>query len=72
MKADKPSRDGYKSAVVEAAGNLVTWDVMLAQKIALETDEHRAIAVANRFSTSRDLRRMLAREALSGHSRWTL
>jgi hypothetical protein len=25
-------------------------DVMLAQKIALETDEHRAIAVANRFS----------------------
>ena len=51
------------------AGDLVTGDVMLAQKIALETDEHRAIAVANRFSTSRDLSRMLAREALSGRSR---
>ena len=49
-------------------GPLVTGDVMLAQKITLETDEHRAIAVANRFSTSRDLSRMLAREALSGRS----
>jgi hypothetical protein len=30
-------------------GNLATGDVMLAQKIALEMDEHRALAVANRF-----------------------
>jgi len=30
-------------------GQLVAGDVMLAQKIALETDEERALAVANRF-----------------------
>jgi hypothetical protein len=30
-------------------GNLVAGDVMLAQKIALETNELRALAVANRF-----------------------
>jgi hypothetical protein len=30
--------------------NLVAGDVMLAQKIALETDERRALAVANTFS----------------------
>ena len=51
------------------AGPLVTGDVMLAQKIALETDERRAIAVANRFSPTGDLPRWLAREALSGRSR---
>jgi hypothetical protein len=51
------------------AGPLVTGDIMLAQKIALETDEHRAIAVANRFSPARDLTRMLAREAILGRSR---
>jgi hypothetical protein len=51
------------------AGSLVTGDVMLAQKIALETDEHRAIAVANRFSPARDWPRMLALEAISGRSR---
>ena len=51
------------------AGPLVTGDVMLAQKIVLETDERRAIAVANRFSPARDLPRMLAREAISGRSR---
>ena len=50
-------------------GPLVTGDVMLAQKIALETDEHRAIAVANRFSPTGDLPRWLAREAISGRSR---
>jgi hypothetical protein len=38
-------------------GPLVAGDVMLAQKIALETDEHSAIAVANRFSVPRSLRR---------------
>jgi hypothetical protein len=32
-------------------GNLAAGDVMLAQKVALETDETRALAVANRFST---------------------
>ena len=31
------------------AGNLIAGDVMLAQKIALETHEFRALAVANRF-----------------------
>jgi hypothetical protein len=31
-------------------GNLVPGDVMLAQKIALETDELAALAVANRFA----------------------
>jgi hypothetical protein len=31
------------------AGNLVPGDVMLAQKIALETDERRALAVARQF-----------------------
>jgi len=30
-------------------GNLVPGDVMLAQKIALETDERRALAVARQF-----------------------
>ena len=50
-------------------GHLVTGDVMLAQKIALETDERKAIAVANRFSAARDLPRMLAREAISGRPR---
>ena len=30
-------------------GHLVAGDVMLAQKIALETDEHGALTVANRF-----------------------
>jgi hypothetical protein len=34
-------------------GNLVAGDVMLAQKIALETDERAAIAVAVRFATLR-------------------
>jgi hypothetical protein len=31
------------------AGNLPEGDVMLAQKIALETSEHKALALANRF-----------------------
>ena len=31
------------------SGKLVAGDVMLAQKIALETDENGALAVANRF-----------------------
>jgi hypothetical protein len=42
---------------------------MLAQKIALETDEHCAIAVANRFSPVRDLPRMLAREVIRVRAR---
>ena len=50
-------------------GPLVTGDVILAQKIALETDEHSAIAVANRFSAAQDLPRWLAREAISGRPR---
>lgn len=34
------------------SGNLVPGDVMLAQKIALETGEQAALAVANRFPTT--------------------
>jgi len=34
-------------------GDLVSGDVMLAQKIALETDELAALAVANRFAPQR-------------------
>ena len=37
------------------AGRLVAGDIMLAQKIALETDEHNALAVANRFAPRPDL-----------------
>jgi hypothetical protein len=33
------------------AGNLIAGDVMLAQKIALETNEFGALAVANKFPT---------------------
>jgi hypothetical protein len=33
-------------------GHLVAGDVMLAQKIALETDERGALAVANRFGVA--------------------
>jgi len=38
-------------------GRLVAGDIILAQKIALETDEHSALAVANRFSPNRELLR---------------
>lgn len=38
-------------------GRLVTGDVILAQKIALETDEHSALKVANRISPNRELLR---------------
>jgi len=34
-------------------GHLVSGDVMLAQKVALETGEHNALAAANRFQPSR-------------------
>ena len=40
-------------------GHLVAGDVMLAQKIALETDEHGALAVANRFSVLTGRRNIL-------------
>ena len=40
------------------SGGLAVGDVILAQKIALETDERTALAVANRFSPNRDLPRM--------------
>ena len=39
-------------------GHLVAGDIMLAQKIALETDERGALAVANRFSVSTGRRNM--------------
>ena len=35
-------------------GHLVAGDVMLAQKIALETDERGALTVANKFSSFLD------------------
>ena len=38
-------------------GQLVAGDVMLAQKIALETNERSALMVANRFQPTRELRR---------------
>ena len=38
-------------------GNLVAGDVMLAQKIALETNECGALAVAKGFPLDRELRR---------------
>jgi hypothetical protein len=40
-------------------GHLVAGDIMLAQKIALETDERGALAVANRFPVSTGRRNML-------------
>src|SRR6266478_2730033 len=40
-------------------GHLVAGDIMLAQKIALETDERGALAVANRFSVLTGRRNML-------------
>ena len=40
-------------------GHLAAGDIMLAQKIALETDERDALAVANRFPVSRGRRNML-------------
>jgi hypothetical protein len=39
--------------------SLVAGDVMLAQKIALETDERRALAVANKFATKETQRSVL-------------
>jgi hypothetical protein len=39
-------------------GHLVAGDNMLAQEIALETDERGALAVANRFSVSTGRRNM--------------
>jgi hypothetical protein len=39
-------------------GYLVAGDVMLAQKIALETDEHGALAVANKWSVPTSRRNM--------------
>jgi hypothetical protein len=41
-------------------GNLVAGDVMLAQKIALETDEKGVLAVAKSFSVPTDLRCLIS------------
>ena len=43
------------------AGHLVAGDVMLAQKIALETDENGARAVARPFTLPVDFRRLVGR-----------
>jgi hypothetical protein len=42
-------------------GHLVAGDVMLAQKIALETDESGARAVARPFTVPRDFKRLIGR-----------
>ena len=47
------------------AGRLVAADIMLAQKIALETNEHKALAVANGFAPRPDLIR-----AMQPRARW--
>src|SRR5215831_7233889 len=44
-------------------GELVSGDVMLAQKIALETNENAALAVANRFLPRGELPRATARSS---------
>ena len=44
-------------------GRLVAADIMLAQKIALETNEHNALAVANGFPPRPDLIRATQRRA---------
>ena len=41
---------GRRGLVLRAERSLVAGDVMLAQKIALETDEQGALKVANNFS----------------------
>ena len=46
-------------------GRLVAADIMLAQKIALETNEHNALAVANGFPPRPDLIR-----AMQPRARW--
>jgi hypothetical protein len=43
------------------SGKLVAGDIVLAQKIALETNEHNALAVANRFAPRPDLIRITRR-----------
>lgn len=48
-------------------GKLVAGDIMLAQKIALETNERNALAVANRFAPRPDLMRTTLR---SEHASW--
>jgi len=44
-------------------GELVSGDVMLAQKIALETNENAALAVANRFLPRGELPRTTGRSS---------
>jgi hypothetical protein len=50
MNIDELDKDGTPVAVwcIGPAGRLPIGDSMLAQKIALETDEQAALAVANR------------------------
>jgi hypothetical protein len=45
--------------------DLVAGDVMLVQKIALETDERGALAVANKFFVSTTGRRIMLSKATS-------
>ena len=46
------------------AGQLVAADIMLAQKIALETNEHNALAVANGFPPRPNIIRATARNLI--------
>jgi hypothetical protein len=51
MNIDELGKDGARIAVLcfGPVGNLPLGDVMLTQKLALETNEQTALAVANRF-----------------------
>jgi hypothetical protein len=51
-------------------GHLVAGDIMLAQKVALETGENAALAVANRFTIYNTASRRLLTTRRSPESRW--
>jgi hypothetical protein len=55
MNIDELGKDGAPTAVwcFGPAGNLPLGDVMLTQKLALDTNEQAALAVANRFERRR-------------------
>lgn len=53
FRLDAEGREEEKICFLPATPvNPAIGDIMLAQKIALETDEEKALAVANRYSTS--------------------
>jgi hypothetical protein len=72
MNIDELDKDGARVAVwcFGPAGNLPVGDIMLAQKIALETDEQAALVVANRREVAARMSRrhpgLADREAIIG------